>query len=94
MRDYAMFNRLVTGITKRQQETYGYRPRLVNDICLSNIIGTRNLSEEELRELDRSRLQHLTPNPPTSSADDSTIRMMLEDTYHQVYDDDMFELEL
>jgi hypothetical protein len=55
-RDYVVFHRIATGITKMQQETTSSTTRRVNDMCLANIIGTRNLSDDELMRADGRRL--------------------------------------
>jgi hypothetical protein len=54
-RDYVVFHRIATGITKMQQETTSSTTRRVNDMCLANIIGTRNLSDDELMNADSRR---------------------------------------
>jgi len=57
-RDYLMFTRIVDGMTKRQADSQDCRSRLVNDMTLAHIIGTRNLSEDELKL--EAKLHHRT----------------------------------
>lgn len=67
-RDYVVFHRIATGISKMQQETTGTRTRLVNDMCLASIIGTRNLSDDELmRGGDSSRRRLPRSERPTTT---------------------------
>jgi hypothetical protein len=54
-RDYVVFHRIATGISKMQQETTSSTTRRVNDMCLASIIGTRNLSDDELMRADDGR---------------------------------------
>jgi hypothetical protein len=47
-RDFLMFRRIAEGIARQQEATRHQHPRMVNEMCLASIIGTRNLSEDEL----------------------------------------------
>jgi hypothetical protein len=48
IRDFLMFRRIADGISRKQEETRHQHPRMVNEMCLASIIGTRRLSEDEL----------------------------------------------
>jgi hypothetical protein len=56
-RDYVIFHRITMGITKGQERTVGLRTRMVNDMCLASLIGTRNLSDEELMRFDHKGMR-------------------------------------
>jgi hypothetical protein len=49
-RDYVMFNRIVEGISKKQQDTQEPRFRQMNDMSLAHIVGARNASETDLKD--------------------------------------------
>lgn len=86
-RDYVVFQRIVKGMSRQQQETVGYFARLNNDRCLANIIGVHNLSSEELNDMcqnwnETDRVLH--PN----------LSFLLQESYQELQEDPIFEMDL
>lgn len=97
-RDYLMYSRIVSGISRQQHEAKDYRTRLANDMCLAHIIGTRNLSEEELKQFDRpdyDRSSRFMKLPSKTSLEPNSLKMFLEQSFQQPHEEEeMFMLEL
>lgn len=94
-RDYLMFSRIVDGITRQQEATTDYKLRQTNDMCLAHIIGTRNLSEEELKEYNRLERPQFSVLPQRTSFDNNSLKYFLGQTFQEELEEqEMFALEL
>jgi len=99
-RDYVMFNRIVNGIAKTQHKTLSYSTKQSNDMCLANIIGVRNLSEEQLKDITSHRTQapqaHLSHGAAYLPKNEArgNLRQYLEESCEHLNEDPMFDLEL
>jgi len=54
-RDNVVYHRIVGGMSSRLGELAGYRARRISDACLASVVGTRNMTDEQLDELCRRR---------------------------------------
>jgi len=64
-RDYIMFSRIVDGIARSQQHTRNCQSRLANEETLLHIIGTRNLTQDQLKPEGHVSTENETATTPS-----------------------------
>lgn len=97
-RDYIVFSRIAEGICRKQQATTDHQSRLINDYCLASIIGTRNLSGDELLQLGKNS-RPLSKLPTKTSIEPNSLKWMIQQSYQDGFpshptDEEIFPFEI